>query len=588
MKSKQNVNELFSGDVRYIVPTYQRKYTWEEPQWEAMWESVSELVEEDSEIDPPHFTGILVLVKTGGLPDNDFNTYEIVDGQQRLITIQILMHAMQKEMIDRKMNTDAKKMDGLLYSNENLLTDNPPECRFKVCPSIYDRDVFYEVLGGSGENTDHQIANAHEFFRDKVRSWLDADPVNIKNRAKSLCNHMKGSIIFMLFPTDKEHQHAVFNTLNTLGTPLRQSDMAKNFFVDMYCQRKGEMPTEDYLRNNWIIEEEWWEVYLPTLKKTRAEDFMYWWITAIHGSISNERIFESFEEMYYDKYEDNPDAFVYAMREYAHRYREIMDRDRYPEDVGSVLYQLRRKEGLVLKSHSAMPLLLLSSMSDIRDRNGVGGILVAIIFRRLVCNLSPKHLGKMYKEVLAVLRDNDVSDVDIKGEIIRYLNSPNSPPNLVPNRAQIENGLMQKQWKDTESRIILEAFQIYLSTNAGDKTPTSWGELTIEHIIPKKWKRDDWPLERYDDGERRLRDKRIHLLGNLTLTDNNPKLGNKPWRGVKSNKGKRALLEEQQNPLRINVELLQKAGKSWKDTNVDDRTKRMAQWIDDIWTIPKE
>ena len=574
-----NLTQMFNKDVQYIVPVYQRKYAWNDVQWDALWDVVSSSV--DDETNRSHFMGMVVLVKKDDPSAPDFEVYEIVDGQQRLMTLQILMRALRRGISKRMGNNRISKHLDSLIQNKESSTENSPQYTFVLRPSLHDREAFdaISVKNDNDIHSDHKITKAYCFFCNKVDTWLDEDQSVMEKQAKRVCDQIKKVFYFVKFIIDDDHKYEIFECLNSLGTPLLHSDLAKTFLVDMIHQKEGvKIPTEDLIQEKWIIEGKWWEKVISKYRRTRSEHFLYNWITAINGPIPSNRIFESFKEMYYDLYEDNPYKLVEDMRKFANQFIELMDNDKFPEDVGSTIYQIRQ-----MGNHSMLPLLLSIPMCDIRDKDGVGGIITAVMIRRLVSDLNSKPLEKMCREIL---QECIGADVDIKGEIIKYLNDLNNPSNLIPSRTQIEKGFMRKSWKENshpQARMLLEAFEVYLRHKHSAVKEYDWDNLTIEHIIPKKWSDVEWPLEKGDDEERRRRNERVYLLANLTLLTkgHNPFLSNKAWSVKRGSLGN--------SDLNLNREILKRwKYTKWRDSNIESRSKDMAKWVEDIWPIPKE
>ena len=126
-------NQLFGQPVRYEIPPFQRPYIWEmEKQWEPLWQDVQDAAE--SWMDghrQPHFMGAIVLdPRSSGVAVNEVRTAIVVDGQQRLTTIQILLDAVQEAIEDRQFPANAARLSRFVL-NDGF----PPKCIKAAIPT---------------------------------------------------------------------------------------------------------------------------------------------------------------------------------------------------------------------------------------------------------------------------------------------------------------------------------------------------------------------------------------------------------------------------------------------------------------------
>ncbi len=91
--TEKNINHLFGIDVQYQVPMYQRRYIWNETNWSALWNDIRSQVDlKLSGGDSSHFVGVIV---TRPIKNGQISKFEIIDGQQRLATFQIILCAIR-------------------------------------------------------------------------------------------------------------------------------------------------------------------------------------------------------------------------------------------------------------------------------------------------------------------------------------------------------------------------------------------------------------------------------------------------------------------------------------------------------------
>jgi Protein of unknown function DUF262 len=183
--------EIFLSPQRLMVPLFQRPYVWQEDkQWRPLWEDVLRVAQRilDRGTSTPHFLGAVVLQQqptaTGTL-----SVRTVIDGQQRLTTLQILISAVQLKVGNLGFEGLAKQAQDLVENQAAYLAT--PDDRLKVWPTNRDRNAFSEVLRSDGEliykeleNSSHRLVKAHEFFSSEIEEYLKDD--NVEAKAKAL------------------------------------------------------------------------------------------------------------------------------------------------------------------------------------------------------------------------------------------------------------------------------------------------------------------------------------------------------------------------------------------------------------------
>lgn len=177
------VNELFERDVRYLVPLFQRAYVWDESdQWEPLWDDVHVLLDhqrtgEDSAPGLSHFLGAIVLEQETFAPGT-IPVYTVIDGQQRLTTLQLLLAASASVMREAGASDDADLFDDLVRNNPRKAKG---ENLFKVWPTNSNRAAFAAVIAPGGpppnreDDPENRIDEAYQYFRARTGEWLRSE-----------------------------------------------------------------------------------------------------------------------------------------------------------------------------------------------------------------------------------------------------------------------------------------------------------------------------------------------------------------------------------------------------------------------------
>ena len=172
----QRPQRLFAQPVRYEVPAFQRRYVWnQDRQWEPLWNDVENLAEsnmEDGRNAQAHFMGAVVLQHVQ-FPTGTVERRIVVDGQQRLTTLQLLIDAVQKVLEVRGCSDPAKRLSALV-DNRQEFRDGAKDNAFKVWPTAVDRAAFRHAMSHDLPGAEHaasRIVQAHDYFKGQYREF---------------------------------------------------------------------------------------------------------------------------------------------------------------------------------------------------------------------------------------------------------------------------------------------------------------------------------------------------------------------------------------------------------------------------------
>jgi hypothetical protein len=231
---------VFMQPQRFVVPLFQRPYVWnEENQWEPLWNDVARVAErvlkQPTGKHHPHFLGAVVLQQmqkqTGQMQERT-----VIDGQQRLTTLQLLLDALHAELMAVQALQPALRLEPLVKNAEPFCSKH--EDRFKVWPTNRDRPAFNAVMGAALPidyaavgHRGEKMVEAHRFFSDQAREWLNAAGSEVtQTRAAAIETVVREllQIVVIDLPVDENAQE-IFETLNARGAQLTAADLIKNF-----------------------------------------------------------------------------------------------------------------------------------------------------------------------------------------------------------------------------------------------------------------------------------------------------------------------------------------------------------------------
>lgn len=610
-----SIANIFGVQTRYTVPLFQRPYVWSQAdQWEPLWEDLERLVERVLVSEPGkpvagHFLGTVVLEQTPVAIVN-LPRREVIDGQQRLTTLQIMLKAAAHALlVVADASSDTGDVAVLRRSSEqlDLLTRNmatsTDEEAFKVWPTNEDRAPFRAVmetsakLGASGQTT--RMAEAYAYFRQTIISWLTGP--NVSNRAQALATGLKDHLrLIVLDLDDTDEPQAIFETLNAHGTPLLPGDLIKNWMLWQATKHKLSVAAlyEEYWRPFDRDASHWREIIgVGHAARPRMDTFLQNWLTRhTKKPVSPKHIYDAFLRYMSNRApradESTPDlqAVMADIRDDARRFREMQSPTGHTR-FDAFLRRLSRLDVVVL--YPFILAVMGRPGSDAEDRNNIALTLESYLVRRMVCNLQTRGYGALALELLDVLSAVPPEEPAAPA-IAMALNQ--SPPSALqwPDDDLFEREWLQRRFYGSLRKdrvlMILQAIEEELQRRSIKSEPVltfDFAKLTIEHVLPQTWQ-PHWPLS--DGMAAHERDAAVHGIGNLTLVSErlNPSLSNAPWLPTQTSKySKRAELEKH-SKLELNGRLVRAHPNEWNEGTIKRRAAELFAMAKAVWPLPAE
>jgi hypothetical protein len=592
--------QVFFNPQRLVVPLFQRPYVWSrEDQWEPLWNDITRLVEtiQAGDGQATHFLGAVVLqgqaIALGGLPQ-----YTVIDGQQRLTTLQVLLDALHSQLESRELSSLASQVETLVENPESFRQGQ--DDRFKVWPTNRDRSVFASVMSASAP-VDYtalpsgRLVEAHEYFSTAIAEWLDEDPADTLARAMTLVPTITTRLqIVSIQLLASEDAQEIFETLNARGTPLTAADLIKNFVFQRF--NGDEFSTEQAYQKYWSdFETPFWEAEVTAgrLRYARSALFLTQWLTArTLKEIPAREVFAQFKR-YVAASETDILALLQALRAAADRYR------RFTEAATARDGSLSRLELFVyrtstLDSEIAKPLLIWlgepeQAGIEPEEQARLLTVLESWFVRRALVRAQSQGTNRLLLDLLIALTKRG-ADVSVDETAQRFLASQTSGPGYWPGDAELRRELIDfqayRRLRKGRLRMVLEAiedrYRGFQDGRSFSVSPVPRGTCTIEHIMPQEW-RANWNTssDQINEGDR---DSSIHVLGNLTLVTQslNARLSNAAWVGEN---GKRAALIRH-DTLLLTRDIVHEHPDAWTESDIRDRTDGMIEAISSIWPVP--
>ena len=604
METKVSTPQMvFMQPQRLIVPLFQRPYVWnEESQWAPLWDDVTRLagrlLAEPDGKHYPHFLGAVVLQQvqnqTGSMQERT-----VIDGQQRLTTLQILLDALHAELDSVGATQQAKRVHALVVNDEAFW--DHPEDQFKVWPTNRDRPAFNEVMGAPVPVAYSDLANrgarlveAHRFFADQARLWLHAEgQENVGARAGAIERTLRELLqIVVIDLTADENAQEIFETLNARGAQLTAADLIKNFIFQRLME--AGVNVEAAYEKSWKeFETAFWEkeVTVGSTRYSRSSIFLNHWLIARTGKeIVAREVFSRFKRFADDEAGMGMEVLLAQLDRSARVYRKYM------EAAGNLTGPIDRL-GLfayrtgTLDSEVFKPLVLLlhdpelAPVPDDQIRKALESV-ESWLVRRMLVRANSKSYGKIAVELVNRVR---VADRAMAGDTVeQYLRDNSSAGGYWPDDNEVRQELstipLYARINRGRLRMVLEAIEDHKRGWIGGSEGLGGqrvlrGKYTIEHVMPQN-RTAHWPISPSGISEAD-RDKLIHTLGNLTLLTKkmNSKASNKDW------DHKSAELKKH-DVLKLNMDLLLAADGRWDDELIRSRTVTLTDAVVSVWPVP--
>ncbi len=601
-----NLQTLFEQQVSYLIPQFQRPYAWkEEIQWKPLWDDIRSVAEHflNKEKIRPHFMGAIVLQL------QQSNTGEVtkrlvIDGQQRLTTLQLLIRATEQVFQSQDDTVRATRLSKLTTNQDSHWGgDGKNETKIRQS-NYYDQVAFHAAIRDSDSNHQSQdwaINEAYEYFKGAVDDWLKMEMENRIARADALEETLTKYLQIVVIDLDQDEKpHIIFETLNARGEPLKQSDLIKN--TVMYEARV--IDDAQKAKELWgMFGDRWWrEEADEKLKRPHIDRFLnHWMVIRTQREVAVDEVARRFRDYIERKNRVDEREPIEVVAEDIRKTGEIY-KDLETIKIPEIETFLKRMK--VMKLGVVTPLLLWLYTSGVSEEQRLRSVkaLESCLVRRMLCGIGShgllkifiailhslknpstlKVLGKvsMFKELLKLDDDGVLHPSDI---IVKYLRLLSQWPNNRmpwPNDRMLYDHLTTTPMRGAvaRKRMVLEAVETYLR---GDKAEPlgDTDKLTVEHIMPEKWQQN-WPLPPDKDETEATndRDEVVKLVGNFTLTTAklNAKLSNNPWNE------KRKTLDDHSS-LFLNKTLLEGAPDVWDEAAIEKRSGDLAKIIMQIW-----
>jgi len=542
---------------QFVIPIYQRTYSWAEPECRQLWDDIIRTGKNDDI--SAHFVGSIVYIEKGLYQVSSQSPLLVIDGQQRLTTVSLIIEALSRHVGDSEPleGFSAKKLRS--YYLLNPLEEN--ERRYKLLLTQTDKQTLLALVDQKPWPVEHslRLKENFEFFEDEVRKLGDDLAPLCKGLAKLV-------IVDISLSRDQDNPQLIFESMNSTGRELSQADLIRNFILMGLEPKQQTQLYNDHWRPMEVAFGQ--EAY-----GKHFDGFMRHYLTLKTGEIPNVRkVYEAFKA-----HARSPkiaaagvSALVADIHVFAKHYCAMALGAEPSERLATAFHDLRE-----LRVEVAYPLLLelyhdySEALLPAEEFERTIRLMESYVFRRAVCAIPTNSLNKTFATFGRALKKD------------RYFESIQAQFLLLPSYRRFPG--------DDEFRREISVRDLYNFRNRsywlrrlenhGRKERVPVDEYTIEHILPQNENLSSEWQDALGPEWARVQEAWLHTLGNLTLTGYNAEYSDRPFAQKRDMKG-----GFRESPLRVN-EGLGGLG-TWDENAIKSRAERLAGKAASIWLTP--
>lgn len=547
--STNNFGDLVSNNKKYIIPRFQRDYSWTEEQWEDLWEDIEAAINEANE----HYMGYLVLQTSNN------KEFLIIDGQQRFTTITLIILAAIKsisklsnkeefEENNKRIETLKEKYIGhidpvsLEYDNNLILNKNN---------NAFYKDYIVKLgsLKVRGLScTEKLMKKCFEWFENKLLNKFKTG----KEYAEFIIRMVDSLFFTVITVNDEMNAFRVFETLNARGVQLSSADLLKNYFfslVDLNTSHGSHIK---------ILEEKWNKL-TANVKTDKLADFLRYYWNSQNKTVRSSELFKEIRSSIKD--DKHVFLLVSDLIEYSDIYMALKDpEDEFWEEDDEIKKYIYLLQIFNLKQPFS---ILMSAYKNLTIENfkKVLKTVVIICFRySVISSKNANEIERSFNDCAISINKNKSFNIS---SLLKIYISDDEFVNIFTKKT------FPVTSRNTKIvRYILSEINYYKDQIAIDCKDE---KNSIEHILPQN------PNDNWDIDEDKIEIFSIRL-GNLCLLEKNlnNNISNEIYEIKKEVLLKSAFATTKSIPQHYS---------EWNEKSIESRQKQMANIAKSIWKV---
>lgn len=546
--------DLIGNGKIYRVPPFQRDYSWNEENWEDLWQDILVL---HANPDSSHYMGALVL-QSSSTSDKEFT---IIDGQQRLATLSIIAIAVIEKiqkLVDREEQKEANQERQEILKRTYLSDRDPRSLRYssKIILNENNNDFYQSNLINlrrplnirSLSKSNQLLWQAFQYFSDHLEE-LENVVQSGEKLAEFLTDTIAQRLLFIQINVEDElNAYTVFETLNARGIELSSTDLLKNYLFSLF---QGPDDLQEAQRQ--------WRRIINTVQMERFPEFLRYYLSLKQTRVRRERLFKIVRE----SVKDGQQAFTLLdqLENYSSLFIALGNsNDEFWRDAPENSSYIRELE--LFRVKQAYPTLFAAYERFSReDFTRLLKLVCVLSFRyTVVSSLNPNELETLYNKVAISIANGETTNPKQVFDNLRsvYVSDEKFLQDFslfsIPTKGQKKNLVRYILCK-------LETDASHIEVNEDS--------FSIEHILPES-PNSDWQQSFTDTQIEEM----VYRIGNLTPLEPhfNRQVGNESY------STKRAVYQQSVYKLTQNI-----LAEEWTPNTLATRQKHLAQRATHIW-----
>ncbi|MDD6712234.1 MAG: DUF262 domain-containing HNH endonuclease family protein [Sharpea porci] len=563
-----------SNGKQFIIPVYQRNYTWKKnDQIAKLMDDINMLLKNN---ESKHFIGTIITFPTTvrGFVENS-----VVDGQQRITTIFLIVHALRKLFKDKARENEenvSKAIPGTDdffrgYLENTFFEKNElsVKYKYKLKPQVSDDDAYNYI---SKENFD-ELAKCDDSSNIKQNFYYIYDVLNgfIEEGYDymSILSTLNRLYVVLIELDNSDNPQEIFESINSTGAKLSQSDLIRNFIL----MNKGNDEQEH------LYDLYWKNLEYNTDHSRKLDSFFRFYLASKQFNLTGaNKIYNAFKEYWKNvNGETNSEKILSEIKQSSEDFHRLYLSDE-KDELGQVIYDFRN---LHYETHAPFILGVFSLYHQgkiNKDELQKTIKLTNIYFtRRILAGKEANDISRKFPSILKNVLDeyNTVGGKNFINIIESELVFKNLNTNAhLPTDAEIANNLKTANFYTlSKSKWLLDQLEMDES-----KVILDLKQLNIEHVMPQT--RDYNWTEKTSDLSDDEYATFVNRLGNLTLVSS---IDNSTMQNKNFEEKKKVL--EKSNHIKLNTEILKKT--DWDISDIEERTNRMIRQFEKLFPYIK-
>jgi len=553
---------LGSNETAFAIPVYQRNYDWAKTQCAQLFKDILAVGADESQ--SGHFIGSIVYVHDDVHAVAALQEFTIIDGQQRLTTLTLIYIAIYRYFLAAGEEREAQRIYKTYLINE--FAEDAEKLKLKATDNnkaalaqMMDPQEAVQVSGYS------RLIDNFRFFQSRI------DETNVAVVLQGL-----SKLIFVNIALDrqKDNPQRIFESLNSTGLELSQADLIRNYIL-MGLPRKEQ---EQVFRKFWEPIER--NARNLEVNESRVSDFIRDYLTLKQKDIPNKSaVYAKFKERFPVPSAPELMEALNEIRELSNVYARLLNPDMETDAL------ISRELGYIrtLEINVSYPFLMpvyrdfLAGVIPRDDFAAVLRLVQSYVWRRAILGLPTNALNKIFMGLYDRVDSNEYLT-----SIQRALMQRGGTQRF-PRDAEVLAVLKEKDMYSMKGRTRTYFFDRLENHNNREIVDVTVPGITVEHIFPQN-PDPEWRSTVDEDDYGALGEQYLNTIGNLTLSGNNGRLGNKTFvekRDMNESGGEQGYRFSR---LWLNRDLQNLD--HWNVAQVEARAERIAQRFLEVWPAP--